>query len=94
MKRHIIFAVGLVGLAGCTNPQVQQAVVQGQLFCQEVTATGTLIKKVATTSGAPVSVIGQTAAQVKAWCALINAIPVPPPSAPDQAQVANVVPST
>jgi hypothetical protein len=96
MKRYIAIATiaaAAIAITGCTNPQVQQAVTDGQLFCKQVTATGSLIKKVATTSGAPVSVIGQSSAQVKAWCALIDAVPVPPPAAPEQAPVAPVVPT-
>lgn len=95
----MIRLVGLAAIAalatGCSNPQVQQVIADGQLFCQQVTANGKLIKAALTTSGAPVSVIGQSAAQVKAWCALVGvgATPVPPPAAPDQAPVAKVVPT-
>lgn len=94
MKRFLIIIGAAALLSGCANPQVRQAIVQGQLFCAQITADGKLIKKVATTSGVPVSVIGQSQAQVVAWCALINAVPVSPPAAPEQVPTANVVPPT
>ncbi len=94
MKRYIVLAG--IALVGCTTAQQQQAsnaVVAGQLFCKEITATGPLVVAVATTSGVPVSVIGKTADEVAALCALINAAPVPPPAAPAMAPVAKVAPA-
>ena len=93
MNRNIALAVTLA-IGGCTNTQVQQAVVDGQLFCSQATAAGPLIEAVATTNGVPVSVIGKTKAEVAALCALINAVPVPPPAAPAAAPVAKVAPTT
>ncbi len=94
MKPYVVL-VGIM-LAGCTAAQQQQAgnaIVAGQLFCKEITATGPLVVAVATTSGVPVSVIGKTADEVAALCALINAAPVPPPAAPATAPVAKVAPT-
>lgn len=91
MNRYTIaiFAAAIT-LAGCTTPQGQQAIVQGQLYCAEATATGPLIVALANASGVPVTVINKTAAEVAAACALINAIPVVPPPTPAQAPVVAV----
>lgn len=84
MKRHIVLAVGLVGLIGCTPAQqtaFNNVVVAGQLFCS-VAAAGTAsnVVAIATTSNVPVSVIGKTSAEVAAICQLVNGLPVVPPT--------------
>ena len=83
MKRLI----PLILFAGCANPQAQQAVVAGQLFCATATANGPLVVALADTSGVPVTATGKAAAWVSAACALIGAIPVAPPPAPAQAPI-------
>lgn len=81
MKTFVIFmAVAL--LVGCTVSQINSVVVKGQLFCKTVSTDAPLIVAVADASGAPVSVVGQTADAVAAICAGIGAIPVPDPVSP------------
>jgi hypothetical protein len=69
-----------LAVASCQSPQVETTVKQGQLFCAEETATGPLTVALANALGAPVSVTNQTSTDVAAACALINAIPVVPPT--------------
>ncbi len=95
MNRYTVFA-GALALAGCTASQQQQAsnvIVAGQLYCKQASATAPLVVAIATTAGVPVSVIGKTADEVTAICALINATPVPPPPAPAAAPVAKIAPT-
>lgn len=80
----------IIVLAVAACAQSSNAVVQGQLFCQTITTLQPQIKKIATTNNVPVSVIGKSKDEVAAICALINAIPVPPPADADTVPTAPV----
>lgn len=80
----------LLLLSNCTPAQQQRAVVEGQLFCAQATATGPLVVALADAAGAPVVVTGMASSVVAADCALINAIPVMPPPVPAAAPVVAV----
>lgn len=87
MKRIIICATAIIGLAGCQSQSAQNAVVQGQLFCATSTATGPLVVALADTSGVPVTVTNKASDVVAKACAVIGAIPVVPPANPGTAPV-------
>jgi len=83
----LILAVAGLSLAACAAPTSagvqtteQKAVVAGQLFCAQATATGPLVVALADAAGAPVVVTGAASATVAAACAAIGAIPVMPPA--------------
>ena len=95
MNRTAIIAATLAALAGCTPAQqtaFNNVVVAGQAFCQRVTASGPEIVALATVSGTPVSVIGQSKAWVASACALVDGQPVPPPATPTPVKVEKVTP--
>jgi hypothetical protein len=77
-------------LAGCTQQQqtaINSAVVEGQLYCAQATATGPIVVALADAAGVPVTVTGKAADVVAEACAVIGAIPVSPPPAPAAAPV-------
>ena len=88
MNRYLP-AIALLALAGCstTTTPVSNAVVDGQLFCAEATATGPLVVALADASGVPVTVTGKASTVVSDACAVIGAIPVAPPANPAAAPV-------
>lgn len=78
--KSLLVLVGLSStLLACTAAQEQQAYADGQLFCQY----GPTVVAVAGQN-----VIGQSAAQVAAVCAILNAVPVPQPAGTVPATVA------
>ena len=85
MRPHLAVAA-LLALSGCTAAQINSAVTTGQLFCQ----TSAAVVAIVDTTGKPVSVIGQTAQAVNAYCAAVNAVPVSPPASPASAPVVAV----
>lgn len=88
MTRILFLSASALILAGCqNNPSVQNAVVQGQLFCATNTATGPLVVALADASGVPVTVTGKASEVVARACAVIGAIPVVPPANPSAAPV-------
>lgn len=87
---RVLFFLPLVLIAGCSAPQQQTAVKNGQLFCAKATADGPLVVALADALGAPIIVAGRTASVVAADCALIEGTPVVPPPNPAAAPVVAV----
>lgn len=74
----------LTGMVACAA--LTTAVVDGQLFCAVAGGpTGSIVVALADAAGVPLVVTNKAAAAVKAACAVINGIPVSPPSNPTTA---------
>jgi hypothetical protein len=93
-------ATTLATVAAAENTTVAKLVTKGALFCQKnlgtiETATGAAqVVAVATGQGVAASVLNQSATAVAATCAVLNAVPVPPPAAPETTPVVTVPTTT
>jgi hypothetical protein len=89
---NVLAGMGLVSsLGGCSAAAMNSLVVDGQLFCAKASSDGALVVALANASGAPIIVTGMAAGIVAGDCALIDAIPVTPPTQPQTVPVVAVV---